>query len=154
MEKRLTTRFLLPVLAALTLALGACNKSVDAPTPAAPVAPAGTTTLRMGTVVAQGGVMSGGTLDIVKAPDGTEHIRFNTGFHSDFHTGSLGIYLAKSDDLIRNQRAANPANVLRVGTITQSGAQSLLITGTATGFSHVILHCDAAQYNFGAAALK
>ncbi len=143
---------MLPVLAVASLSLAGCSKAT-APDPT-PAAPTGLyTTLRMGTVMAQGGVSSGGTLDIVKTVDGAEFIRFNADFHTDFHTGSLGIYLAKSNDLVRNQRAADPASVLRVGTITQSGAQLLPITGMSAGFSHVILHCDPAQYNFGAAAL-
>lgn len=146
---------LLPALAAIALGLAACNKNTDAPAPT-PTAPAGVTytLLRQGTVMAQGGVSSGGGVAVVKGSDGLEYVQFKTDFHSDFHTGSLGIYLAKSSDLVRNQRAANPANVVRVGTITQSGAQQLAITGMSAGFSHVILHCDAAQYNFGAAALQ
>ncbi|WP_310395524.1 hypothetical protein [Hymenobacter sp.] len=145
---------LLPGLAAALLLLNACNK--ETAVPAAPAPPASTvfTTLRMGTVVAQGGVMSGGTIAIVKAADGSEHVQFNADFYTDFHTGSLGIYLAKSNALVRNQRAADPASVVRVGTITQSGAQLLPITGTSAGFSHVILHCDPAQYNFGAAPMQ
>ncbi|MDQ2773138.1 MAG: hypothetical protein M3Y54_21855 [Bacteroidota bacterium] len=145
--------FFAPLLALLLLA--ACNKNTDAPAPAN-TAPAGVTytALRQGTVVAQGGVSSGGGVAVVKGSDGIEYVQFKDDFHSDFHTGSLGIYLAKSNDLIKNQRAANPANVLRVGTITQSGVQQLAITGMSAGFSHLILHCDAAQYNFGAATLQ
>jgi hypothetical protein len=145
-----------PLLAASALLLAACNKNTDAPAPAVTV-PAGVTytTLRQGTVMAQGGVMSGGIVAVAKGSDGKEYVQFKADFHSDFHTGSLGIYLAKSDGLIRNQRAADPANVLRVGTITQSGMQQLPVTmGMSAGFSHLILHCDAAQYNFGAAALQ
>lgn len=154
MKKHLRSLFLLLLLPPALL-LSSCNKETANPAPPAP--PAGTTytTLRTGTVMAQGGVMSGGTITIVKATNGEEFVKFNTDFHTDFHTGSLGIYLAKSDGLIRNQRAADPSSVFRVGTITQSGAQMLPITGTsAAGFSHVILHCDPAQYNFGAAALQ
>ena len=155
--KKLNRRPLLrSVLAATLLLLAACNKNTDAPAPVAPTPPAGLTytTLRQGTIMAQGGVMSGGMLAVAKGSDGREYLQFKADFHSDFHTGSLGIYLAKSNDLIRNQRAADPASVLRVGTITQSGPQQLAITGMSAGFSHVILHCDAAQYNFGAAALQ
>ncbi len=146
--------FLAPLLASLLL-LAACNKNTDAPAPAN-VAPVGVTyaPLRQGTVTAQGGVSSGGGVAVVKGSDGNEYVQFKEDFYSDFHTGSLGIYLAKSNDLIRNQRAANPANVLRVGTITKSGMQQLTVTGMSAGYSHLILHCDAAQYNFGAAALQ
>ena len=151
MKKRLRSSFLLLLLAPALL-LSACNKET-----APPAAPAGATltTLRSGTVVAQGGVSSGGTVAIVKNGSGDECVKFNANFHTDFHTGALGIYLAKSNDLIRNQRAANPGSVFRVDTITQSGAQLLPISGASSaGFSHVILHCDPAQYNFGAAALQ
>ena len=149
-----TFAFFAPVLASLLLA--ACNKNTDAPAPANTAPPTGVTytTLRQGTVVAQGGVSSGGGVAVVKGSDGNEYVQFKDDFHSDFHTGSLGIYLAKSNDLIKNQRAANPSNVLRVGTITQSGKQQLAITGLSGGYSHLILHCDAAQYNFGAAPLQ
>jgi hypothetical protein len=155
MKKHFPLQLLLPALAATALSLAACNKNTDAPAPA-PAAPAGVsyTTLRQGTVMAQGGVSSGGGVAVVKGSNGIEYVQFKADFHSDFHTGSLGIYLAKSSDLVRNQRAADPANVVRVGTITQSGAQQLAVTGMSAGFSHVILHCDAAQYNFGAAALQ
>ncbi|MGY3091355.1 hypothetical protein ACVWYF_004421 [Hymenobacter sp. UYAg731] len=117
------------------------------------VAP-GPTTLRTGTMMAQGGVMSGGSLALERDAAGTEFVRFNADFRTDFHTGSLGVYLAKSDGLVRVQVAANPANVVRVGTITRDGAQTLAIPGSATGFTHVIIHCDAAQYNFGAALMQ
>ena len=155
MKKRFPSRLLLTALAASTLAFASCNKNTDAPAPA-PAAPAGVTysTLRQGTVMAQGGVSSGGQIAVAKGSDGIEYVQFKPDFHSDFHTGSLGIYLAKSSDLVKNQRATDPASVLRVGTITQSGAQQLAITGMSAGFSHIILHCDAAQYNFGAAALQ
>ena len=143
-----------PLLATVLL-LAACNKNTDAPAPTN-IAPTGVTytTLRQGTVVAQGGVSSGGGVAVVKGSDGNEYVQFKDDFHSDFHTGSLGIYLAKSNDLIKNQRAANSSNVLRVGTITQSGKQQLAVTGMSAGYSYLILHCDAAQYNFGAAALQ
>lgn len=155
MKNYFLSRFVLPGLAAATLVLAGCNKNTDMPTPT-PTAPAGIsyTTLRQGTVQAQGGVSSGGQVAIAKGSDGHEYVQFKADFHSDFHTGSLGIYLAKSNDLVKNQRAASPANVLRVGTITQSGAQQLAITGMSADYSHLLLHCDAAQYNFGAAALQ
>lgn len=117
------------------------------------VAP-GPATLRTGTMLPQGGVPSSGTLAIVRDAAGQESVRFDASFRTDFHTGSLGVYLAKSDALIRVQRAANPSNVLRVGTITVDGAQTLAIPGSATGFTHVIIHCDPAMYNFGAASLQ
>ncbi|MFC6224600.1 hypothetical protein ACFP2F_15225 [Hymenobacter artigasi] len=156
MKKHFPSRLGLALLAVGSLALASCNKRTDASPAPASAAPAGITysTLRQGTVSAQGGVSSGGGVALVKGSDGNEYVQFKTDFHSDFHTGSLGIYLAKSSDLIKNQRAADPASVVRVGTITQSGAQQLAVAGMSAGFSHLILHCDAAQYNFGAATLQ
>jgi hypothetical protein len=102
----------------------------------------------------QGGVPSSGTLAIDRDAAGVESVRFDANFRTDFHTGSLGVYLAMSSASIRSQRLANPNNVLRIGTITRDGAQSLAIPGSSTGFTHVIIHCDPAQYNFGAAQLQ
>ncbi|WP_156176011.1 hypothetical protein [Hymenobacter terrenus] len=85
---------------------------------------------------------------------GAEFVRFAPDFRTDFHTSSLGVHLAKSNGLVRVQRKADPTNVLRVGTVTRDGAQTLAIPGTAAGFTHVIIHCEVAEYNFGAAPLK
>ena len=114
----------------------------------------GPVTLRTGAMMPQGGIASSGTVTIERDANGAELVRFAANFRTDFHTGSLGVYLAKSDDLVRVQRAANPTNVVRVGTITRDGAQTLAITGSSTGYSHVIIHCDPAMYNFGAALLQ
>lgn len=102
----------------------------------------------------QGGVPSSGTVSLERDAPGAESIRFAANFRTNFYTGSLGVYLAKSDALVRVQRAANPANVVRIGTITRDGAQVLAVPGSATGYPHVIIHCAAAQYNFGAALLQ
>lgn len=145
------------VFLVLGLGLSACNKEIqDAPTPksTAPPATTGLTVLRTGTMQPQGGVPSSGTLAIVRDAANVEYVRFDASFRTDFHTGSLGVYLAKSDGLVRVQRAADPTSVLRIGTITQEGAQTLAVPGSAAGFSHVIIHCDPAMYNFGAALLQ
>ncbi|MBO2008815.1 hypothetical protein [Hymenobacter negativus] len=149
-------RFTLLLCGALAIGLEACNKAVVEPPGSASAAePAGTTNaLRTGTMQPQGGVASSGTATIERDAAGAEFVRFAANFRTDFHTGSLGVYLAKSDGLIRVQRAANSANVVRVGTIVVDGAQALAVSGSATGYSHVIIHCDPAMYNFGAALVQ
>ncbi|SHJ62230.1 hypothetical protein SAMN02745146_3560 [Hymenobacter daecheongensis DSM 21074] len=148
-------RLIFLVLVAVATVLSACNKDiVDPPGAGVVVVPAGPATVRTGTMRPQGGVPSSGTLALERDASGTEYVRFDASFRTDFHTGSLGVYLAKSDELVRVQRAASAANVLRVGTITRDGAQTLAIPGSSTGFTHVIIHCDPAQYNFGAALLQ
>jgi len=143
--------------------ISACNKEVvdpaagpktSPPTTPAPTPPGAPTGLRTGTMLPQGGVPSSGMVAIERNAAGQEFVRFEANFRTDFHTGSLGVYLAKSDGLVRVQRNADPTNVLRVGTITRDGAQTLAIPGSATGFTHVIIHCDPAMYNFGAAQLQ
>jgi hypothetical protein len=151
----MTTRILGLLL--LGLSLGACQQETPEPaastTPTTP--PAGTlTVVRKGIVQPQGGVPSSGTVDLVRDTAGKEFLRFNADFMTDFHTGSLTIYLAKSAELIRVQRGRGAENVLSVGVITQSGAQVLAVPAASAGFSHVVLHCEPAQYNFGAAALQ
>ena len=140
-------------LASGTLAVTTPAGTATSATAFAVVAP-GPATLRTGPMMPQGGVPSSGTVSIERDAMGAESVRFAANFRTDFHTGSLGVYLAKSDALVRVQRAANPTNVVRIGTITRDGAQVLAIAGSATGYSHVIIHCDPAQYNFGAALLQ
>lgn len=118
------------------------------------VVPPGPLTLRTGTMMPQGGVASSGMVTVERDAAGAESVRFAANFRTDFHTGSLGVYLAKSDGLVRVQRAADPANVVRVGTITRDGEQALALPGSSTAYSHVIIHCEAAMYNFGAARLQ
>ncbi|WP_152559879.1 hypothetical protein [Hymenobacter sp. IS2118] len=153
---RTTYSLLTSALLAFSLAFSGCNKKAIDPTPAVtetakPVAPV---ELRRGAMQPQGGVPSTGTVTLVRDAANVEYVRFEADFRTDFHTGSLGVYLAKSDGLVRVQRAADATNVVRVGTITKDGAQTLAITGSAAGFSHVIIHCDPAMYNFGAALVK
>ncbi|RSK49908.1 hypothetical protein [Hymenobacter rigui] len=146
----------LPLLGLLAAGSTACSSHDDAadPQPAAVTDPATLTTLKTGSVVAQGGTSSKGTLLVARNAAGKELVRLNPDFMTEFHTGSVAIYLARSADQIRVQRAANPANVLKVGVITQNGLQDLVYEGSHAGFTHVVLYCEAAQYNFGAAELK
>ncbi|MBD2767612.1 hypothetical protein IC235_06875 [Hymenobacter sp. BT664] len=160
MRKLLLTRTTPLLLLAGAAGLAACNKEIVGPpgsgtTAPAPTTPApGTAMVRTGTMQPQGGVPSSGTVSIERDANGAELVRFAANFRTDFHTGSLGVYLAKSDALVRVQRAADPANVLRVGTIVVDGAQTLPITGGSAGYTHVIIHCDLAMYNFGAALVR
>ena len=142
-------------LLAFSLVFSSCNKQAIDPTPVAETAkPVADVELRRGTMQSQGGVPSSGTVTLVRDAANVEYVRFEADFRTDFHTGSLGVYLAKSDGLVRVQRAADPANAVRVGTITKDGAQALAIAGSAAGFTHIIIHCDPAMYNFGAAQLQ
>ena len=118
------------------------------------VTPPAPATLRTGTMTGQGGIASTGMLTIERDAAGMEAVRFAANFRTDFHTGSLGVYLAKSNAAIRSQRAADASNVVRVGTITRDGAQTLPITGSSADYPYLIIHCDPAQINFGAALLQ
>ncbi len=152
---RTTYPLLAPTLLAFSLAFSGCNKKAIDPTPVTETAkPLADVELRRGAMQPQGGVPSTGTVTLVRDAANAEFVRFEADFRTDFHTGSLGVYLAKSDGLVRVQRAADPSNVVRVGTITKDGAQTLAIMGSAAGFTHVIIHCDPAMYNFGAALVQ
>ena len=143
------------VLLATGPALSSCSNSSPAdPQPTPTTDPGVLTTLKTGSVVAQGGTNSRGTLLVARNAAGKELVRLNPDFVTEFHTGSLGVYLAKSGAGIREQRAASAANVLKVGVITQNGLQDLVYDGSHAGFTHVVFYCEAAQYNFGAAELK
>ena len=150
---------LLPIFCALLLTgtLASCSKNDSTPA-ASTVTDPGTVvaTLKTATVAAQGGTQSSGTLAIVRTAADKELVQLNDDFKTEFHTGSLGVYLAKSDANIKDQQAAGAGNVLKVGTIVMNGKQFLEIPtrGAYAGFSHVAFYCEAAKYNFAAAALK
>lgn len=149
-----------PVLALTLLtatALVSCSKNDPEPQDNTVVAPdTSVTTLKTASVTAQGGTQSSGSLAIVRDETGKELVQLNEDFVTEFHTGSLGVYLAKSDGQVNAQQAAGAGNVLKVGTIVKNGKQFLEIPtkGAYTGFSHVVFYCEAARYNFAAAALK
>jgi hypothetical protein len=150
---------LMLLLFALVVSVG-CKKDETAPTTTVvnnngPVAP--TTTLKTGTLVAENGTPTAGTLSIVKDANNEEWVSFNANFTSTFATGTVTVYLAKTAARIGTQRTLPPPpvpNIVAVGFVTRNGAATMKIPGSSTGFGYVVLYCETAEINFGNATLN
>ncbi len=144
---------------ATLIAIAGCKK--DDPAPAqtvfnvGPVPP--TTTLRTGTLTAENATPTAGSVSIVRDANNEEWISFGSNFTSTFATGTVAVYLAKSNARIGSQRTLPPPpvpNILSAGFVAVNGAQSIKIRASSTGFSHVVLYCETAEINFGNAAMN
>lgn len=115
----------------------------------------GQTTLREGRLVHQDGPLTSGTVRIVEG-GGRQRLELLEDFDSDFATGTVEIYLARSDENLDAQIAEDPTSVSpHLGLVNQDGRQSFDIPANVdiTSFSYVIVWCDAVAINFGAARL-
>jgi hypothetical protein len=132
-------------------ALGAgLEAAVSQPFEVAAPAPAGPTVIRTGTFAGQNGYTAVGTLQIERAANGAETLRLNPNFRVSAGAGTVTVWLARSSG------ALNTANSVRVGALTRvfSGEFTFPIPAPgSSGFTHVIVYCDAFRINFGAAQL-
>ncbi|MBT9392508.1 DM13 domain-containing protein [Hymenobacter sp. NST-14] len=144
------------LLLALAPALfSACSDNDPEPQIISSPDPVGTlTSLRTGSITPQNGTPTRGTLALVRDAQNQEFVQLNADFTSDFHTGTVTVYLAKADTRIGTQRAAAGSNVQVVGLVNKNGQQFLRLGGSSTGFSHVVFYCETAAINFGAAPLQ
>lgn len=120
-----------------------------------PVAP--TTVLRTGTLTAENGTPTAGSVSVIRDANSDQWVNFGTDFTSSFATGTVTVYLAKSGSRIGDQRMLPPPpvpNILAVGFVTKNGAQALKLPGASAGFGYVVLYCETAEINFGNARLN
>ena len=157
--KNRTFPLLFTVLLAAPALLISCSDSDNAPAPQAPttstVTPNGTvSTLKTGTIAPQSGTPTTGMLTIVRDADNREFVQLADDFKSDFHTGTVTIYLAKAATNIGVQRRADATSVKVVGLVNKDGKQAFLIDRGLESFSTVVFYCETAAINFGAAPLR
>lgn len=114
------------------------------------MAPA-TAVLRVGAFASQNGYTAQGTLQIERAPDGSEALRLNPNFRVSSGAGTVTVWLARSSDRL------DAARSVQVGRLTRVFAGEFTFPIPApgsSGFTHVIVYCDAFRINFGAAQLR
>ena len=110
--------------------VGCGGEDPSSPTTGTPeVRPSGAVqSLRAGTFIKQDGPPTSGPVAIVKDQDGTEFVELGDEFVSDFATGTVVLYFAKSAANIDEQRQADAANVSGiVGLVTRNGRQYMTI---------------------------
>jgi len=149
--------FFLLLLSLAPVTFSACSNDDDdaAPQVVSTRDPVGNlSSLKTGTITPQNGTPTRGTLAVVRDNQNQEFVQFNMDFTSDFHTGTVTVYLAKADTRIGAQRQATAANVKAVGFVNKNGKQFLRLDGSSAGFSHVVFYCETAEINFGAAPLQ
>lgn len=154
------TRFLLLVglFAAVTTA---CSKDDTTAQPQSTNGPSGTvTTLRTGTLTAENGTPTAGTVSLVRDANNVEWLSIADNFRSDFGTGTVAVYLAKTGANIKSQRTKTDGspngagNVLAIGFVSKNGQQYLRLPSSSTPFSYVVFYCETVEINFGNAQLK
>jgi hypothetical protein len=134
----------------LTATATGLQSAVSAAFDVAPAAPATPAIVRVGTFAGQNGYIAQGTLQIERAADGSETLRLNPNFRVSSGAGAVTVWLARSSG------ALNTGNSLRVGLISRvfQGEFTFPIPAQgSSGFTHVIVYCDAFRINFGAAQL-
>lgn len=145
------------ILAALLLVATSCKKETIIQFSDQPV---GTVTnLKTGTIARQnapGTPDTKGTLSIIQDSNSSQFVKLNSDFMSGFATGTVTVYLAKTMEEIKVQRngGATATNVQAIGFVQKNGEQYLKIAGSISGFSYLVLYCETAEVNFGAAQLK
>ncbi|MES2734634.1 MAG: hypothetical protein V4714_22995 [Bacteroidota bacterium] len=115
------------------------------------------TTLKTGSLARQnspGTPDTKGSLVVVKDAKNAEFLKLNADFQSGFATGTVAVYLAKSDGEIKAQRTAAASNIQAIGFVNKNGEQYLKVNGSSAGFTHIVLYCETAEVNFAAAPLK
>ena len=145
----------------LLLSSAACRESSMDSTPQPTNGPIGTTTaLRAGTLKAENGTPTAGMVSVVRDANSDEYVSLADDFKSEFGTGTVAVYLAKSAANIKSQRTKadgspnGAGNVLAIGFLTKNGRQFLKLPTASTGYSHLVLYCETIEINFGNAPLQ
>jgi len=109
---------------------------------------------RSGSLVAENGTPTSGTVELGTDEDGTTFVRLGSNFTTDLGTGTLSLYFSTSDTFMADPMNGNPDLIL-VGIVTRNGEQFFKLDATIPGeFTHVILWCNSASIPFGNAQLQ
>lgn len=145
----------------LTAAATACKNDSNDAQPQSTDGPSGaTTTLRTGTLTAENGTPTAGTVSVVRDASNAEWLSLADNFKSDFGTGTVAVYFAKTAANIKSQRTKTDGspngagNVLATGFVTKNGRQYLKLPASSSPFPYVVFYCETVEINFGNAQLK
>lgn len=109
---------------------------------------------RSGTLVAQNGTPTAGSVELGEDADGKTFLRLGSNFVTEQGTGTVTVYLSTSDTFTPSPGTGNPDLIL-VGALNTNGEQFFQINRTVpASFTHVILWCASANIPFGNAPLQ
>ncbi len=117
--------------------------------------PNGTFTVeRSGSLVAQNGTPTSGTVEYGQDEDGIYFIRLANNFTTELATGTVSAYLSTSDTFTADPMNGNP-DLKLVGSTQKNGEQFFKLDGAASNsFTHLILWCNTAAIPFGNVLLQ
>lgn len=147
-------KFILPLLAFLAVfTFSSCDDeetivTIDSAQPNNFVA------ARSGTLVAQNGTPTTGTVELGEDADARTFLRLADNFTTEQGTGTVTVYLSTSDTFTPSPGTGNPDLIL-VGALNTNGEQFFQINrDVPASFTHVILWCASANIPFGNAPIQ
>lgn len=146
MEKNILFVALLSIIG-----LVSCKKDATTPTiiPTTTDQPVGAfTAQRSGSLVAQSGTPTKGTAQLGMDTKGTPFLKLGSDFKSDYHTGTVTLYMSKG--------AIYAASTVQLISAVGKDGEQYFKMGAAAGsdFTHLIVWCGSAKIPFGNAELK
>lgn len=146
--------FLLLLMTSIAFVTTSCNDDDETTTTDSSLPTGKFTAQRDGALVAQNGTPTKGTAEIGTDEDGEQFVRFASDFMTELGTGTVTVYLSKSQTIMFDPGKGNPS-VRIVGLVGKNG-ESFHKVSTPAGseFTHVVLWCGSASIPFGYAPLQ
>jgi hypothetical protein len=117
--------------------------------------PVGTYTVsKTGTLTAENGTPTAGTVELGTDTDGTTFLHLGTDFTTEQGTGTATVYLSKTSTLTASPSTGNP-DLKLIGIVTENGEAYYKISGTVDAdLEYVIIWCGTASIPFGNGLLE
>ena len=133
------------------IGLSSCKENAVTPTPTPTTSdhPVGAfTAQRSGSLVAQSGTPTKGTVQLGVDTKGTTFLRLGSDFKSDYHTGTVTLYASKGS-------VHAPSTVQLISAVGKDGEQHFKMSAAlSSDYTHLIVWCGSAKIPFGNAELK
>ena len=106
------------------------------------------TAQRAGSLVAQNGTPTQGTVQLGTDTKGTSFLKLGSNFKSDYHTGTVTLYASKG--------ATYAASTVQlISAVGKDGEQYFKLSAAlSSDYTHLIVWCGSAKIPFGNAELK
>ncbi|MBB6327400.1 PBP1b-binding outer membrane lipoprotein LpoB [Algoriphagus iocasae] len=142
---------------AVVLIITSCSSTPDemdplSPDPVSKVDPVGVIlSIKEGMLMPQSGTNTTGMIELVSDEAGKYFLRLGNDFKSDFHTGTVTVYLSTSSKL----QLSESGSFQKVGIVNESGEHFFVLPNLPESkFSHGIIWCGAAGIPFGYGSLN
>lgn len=152
--KNFISLMILTVATAAFITMTSCSKDNSVTTVDSSLPDGKFTSQRMGTLTAQNGTPTSGTVEFGTDTKSQQWLHFTSNFKTELATGTVTIYLSKTQPIQFDPGNGNP-KVRAVGIISKNGEGYFKInTSVDNTFNNVILWCGSASIPFGYAPLQ